>query len=72
MAKYFMMTMYIVAGAAIVSSFIMMGVQFYSMAEEQKAFEAAQAKTLRIRREQQWAREQEQKKQLEGAAKNGA
>jgi hypothetical protein len=72
MAKYFMMTMYIVAGAAIVFSFIMMGVQFYSMAEEQKAFEAAQAKTLRIRREQQWAREQEQKKQLEGAAKNGA
>jgi len=72
MAKYFMMTMYIVAGAAIGFSFIMMGVQFYSMAEEQKAFEAAQAKTLRIRREQQWAREQEQKKQLEGAAKNGA
>jgi hypothetical protein len=72
MAKYFMMTMYIVAGAAIIFSFIMMGVQFYSMAEEQKAFEAAQAKTLRIRREQQWAREQEQKKQLEGAAKNGA
>ena len=72
MAKYFMMTMYIVAGAAIVFSFIMMGVQFYSMAEEQKAFEAAQAKTLRIRREQQWAREQEQKKQLESAAKNGA
>lgn len=72
MAKYFMMTMYIVAGAAIVFSFIMIGVQFYSMAEEQKAFEAAQAKTLRIRREQQWAREQEQKKQLDAAAKNGA
>lgn len=72
MAKMFMLTMYIIAGAAIVFSFVMMGVQFYSMAEEQKAFEAAQAKTLRIRREQQWAREQEQKKQLEGAAKNGA
>jgi len=42
------------------------------MDQEEKAFEAAQAKTLRIRREQQWAREQEQKKQLETAAKNGA
>jgi len=72
MANYGMMALYLIAGAAIVSSFGMMGVQFYSMAEEQKAFEAAQAKTLRIRREQQWAREQEQKKQLEGAAKNGA
>ena len=72
MAKYGMMALYLIAGAAIVSSFGMMGVQFYSMAEEQKAFEAAQAKTLRIRREQQWAREQEQKKQLDAAAKNGA
>ena len=44
-----------------------MGVQFYSMAQEQKAFEAAQAKTLRIRREQQLAREQEQKKQTDTA-----
>jgi len=72
MAKMFLLSLYILAGAAIVSSFIMMGVQFYSMAEQQKEFEAAQAKTLRIRREQQWARDQEQKKQLEGAAKNGA
>ena len=72
MANYGMMALYLIAGAAIVSSFGMMGVQFYSMAEEQKAFGAAHAKTLRIRREQQWAREQEQKKQLESAAKNGA
>jgi hypothetical protein len=72
MAKMFMLTLYIIAGAAIVFSVIMMGVQFYKMDQEQKAFEAAQAKTLRIRREQQWAREQEQKKQLETAAKNGA
>ena len=72
MAGYVMLTMYILGGALVIFSFAMMGVQFYTMAEEQKAFEAAQAKTLRIRREQQWAREQEQKKQLEGAAKNGA
>jgi hypothetical protein len=72
MAKMLMLTMYIIAGAAIVFSFVMMGVQLYSMDQEQKAFEAAQAKNLRIRREQQWAREQEQKKQLDAAAKNGA
>jgi hypothetical protein len=72
MAKYFMMTMYTIAFGLIMSAFIMLGVQFYSMAEQQKEFEAAQAKALKIRREQQWAREQEQKKQVEAAAKNGA
>jgi hypothetical protein len=72
MAGYVMLTMYILGGALVISSFVMMGVQFYSMNQEQKAFEAAQAKTLRIRREQQLAREQEQKKQLDTAAKNGA
>jgi hypothetical protein len=72
MAQYGMLTMYIIGGALVISSFGMMGVQFYSMAQEQKAFEAAQAKRAKIIREQQWAREQEQKKQLEAAAKNGA
>jgi hypothetical protein len=67
MAGYVMLTMYILGGALVIFSFAMMGVQFYSMAEEQKAFEAAQAKTLRIRREQQLAREQEQKKQTDTA-----
>ena len=67
MAGYVMLTMYILGGALVISSFAMMGVQFYSMAQEQKAFEAAQAKTLRIRREQQLAREQEQKKQTNEA-----
>ena len=67
MAGYVMLTMYILGGALVIFSFAMMGVQFYSMAEEQKAFEAAQAKTLRIRREQQLAREQEQKKQTDPA-----
>jgi len=72
MAQYFMITMYTIAFGLIMSAFIMLGVQFYSMAEQQKEFEAAQAKALKIRREQQWAREQEQKKQIEAAAKNGA
>ena len=67
MAGYVMLTMYILGGALVIFSFVMMGVQFYSMAQEQKAFEAAQAKTLRIRREQQLAREQEQKKQTDTA-----
>ena len=72
MAQYFMITMYTIAFGLVISAFIMLGVQFYSMAEQQKEFEAAQAKALKIRREQQWLREQEQKKQLESAAKNGA
>lgn len=71
MAEYVMLAMYTLAGGIIITAFIMLGVQFYSMAEEQKAFEAAQARVLKIRREQQWAREQEQKKELEKAAKNG-
>lgn len=71
MAQYFMITMYTFAIGTVLTFVIMLGVQFYSMAEEQKAFEAAQAKALKIRREQQWAREQEQKKKLEVAAKNG-
>jgi len=72
MAKYFMITMYTIAFGLVISAFIMLGVQFYSMAEQQKEFEAAQAKRAKIIREQQWAREQEQKKQIEAAAKNGA
>jgi hypothetical protein len=72
MAQYFMITMYTIAFGLVISAFIMLGVQFYSMAEQQKEFEAAQAKALKIRREQQWLREQEQKKQVEAAAKNGA
>jgi hypothetical protein len=72
MAKYFMIAMYTIAFGLVVSAFIMLGVQFYSMAEQQKEFEAAQAKRAKIIREQQWAREQEQKKQLDAAVKNGA
>jgi hypothetical protein len=67
MAQYGMLAMYTLAGGIVITAFVMLGVQFYSMAEEQKAFEAAQAKALKIRREQQWAREQEQKKQTDEA-----
>jgi hypothetical protein len=72
MAKYMMISLYTIAFGLVISAFVMLGVQFYSMAEEQKAFEAAQIKRAKIIREQQWAREQEQKKQLDAAAKNGA
>ena len=67
MAQYGMLAMYTLAGGIVITAFIMLGVQFYSMAEEQKAFEAAQAKVLKIRREQQYMREQEQKKQTDAA-----
>ena len=71
MAKYFMLSLYVLSGGLVISAFIMLGVQFYSMAEEQKAFEAAQAKAQRIRKEQQYLRELEQKKELDKASKNG-
>jgi hypothetical protein len=69
MANYGMISMYIIGGSLVITSFVMLGLQFYGMAEEQKAFEAKQAHVLKIRREQQWAREQEQKKQLDKAAR---
>ena len=65
MADMFMMTLYMLAAAVIIAAFTMMGIQIYSMAEEQRAFEAKQARVLKIRREQQYQREQEQKKQIE-------
>lgn len=71
MAKYVMLALYVLSGGLVISAFVMLGVQFYSMAEEQKAFEAAQAKAQRIRREQQYLRELEQKKELDKASKNG-
>jgi len=72
MGQIFMGALYFVAGAVILFAIIMMSIQFYGMAQEQKEFEAKQARALRIRREQQYMREQEQKKQTEAAVKNGA
>jgi hypothetical protein len=71
MGQIFMGALYFVAGAVIIFAIIMMSIQFYGMAQEQKEFEAKQAKALRIRREQQYMREQEQKKQTEAASRNG-
>ena len=71
MASYGMLAMYIISGAIVVSAFIMIGIQIYSMAEEKKEFEAAQARVLKIRREQEYTREQERKQQAEAAAKTG-
>lgn len=72
MANLFMASLYLIGGAVIIAAFTMMGIQIYSMSEEQRAFEAKQARVLKIRREQQYQREQEQKKQTEAAVKNGA
>jgi len=71
MANYMMISLYTLASGIIITAFVMLGVQFYSMAEEQKAFEAAQVKALKIRREQQRQREQEQKDELAKAATSG-
>ena len=59
-------------GASIGTPFSQLKSYLASTPEQQKEFEAAQAKRAKIIREQQWAREQEQKKQLDAAAKNGA
>ena len=67
MAQYGMLSLYFIAGAIVIASFAMMGVQIYSMAEERKEFEAAQAKVLKIRREQEYMRQQEIKKQTDEA-----
>ena len=67
MAQYGMLAMYTLAAGIVITAFIMLGIQFYSMAEEQKEFEAKQAKVLKIRLEQQYMREQEQKKQTNEA-----
>lgn len=67
MAQYGMLSLYFIAGAIVIASFAMMGVQLYSMSEEKKQFEAAQAKVLKIRREQEYLRQQEQKKQTNEA-----
>ena len=71
MAQYGLLAMYIISGAIVISAFIMIGIQVYSMAEEKKEFEAAQARVLKIRREQEYTREQERKQQAEAAAKTG-
>jgi len=67
MAQYGMLSMYLISGGIVIASFAMMGVQLYSMAEDKKEFEAAQARVLKIRREQEYMRQQEIRKQTDEA-----
>ena len=67
MANYGMLTMYIISGAIVISAFVMVGIQVYSIAEDQKAFVAAKARVLKIRREQEYMRDLEIKKQTDNA-----
>jgi len=71
MAKYFMMTLYTLAFGIVISAFIMIGVQFYSMAEEQKAYEAKVLARQKVLRQQQNEREQKQKEELAKAVTSG-
>jgi hypothetical protein len=72
MGQIFMGALYFVGVAVVMFAVIMMSIQFYSMSQEQAELDAKRATALRIRREHQRAREQEQKKQTEAAVKNGA
>ena len=71
MAQYGMLSLYVLAGGVVITAFVMMGVQFYSMAEEQKAYEAKVLARQKVLRQQQYDREQEQKKELAKAATSG-
>jgi hypothetical protein len=72
MGQIFMGALYFVGVAVILFAVIMMSIQFYSMSQEQAELDAKRAIAAKIRRDQQWAREQERKKQTEAAVKNGA
>ena len=71
MAKYMMITFYTVGFGIVFSAFVMLGVQFYSMAEEQKAYEAKVAARQKVLRQQQNEREQKLKEELAKAATSG-
>jgi len=67
MAEFGMIGIYIVAFGFLITVIVMLGLQFYGMAEEKKAYEAKQLRYDQIRRQQQQQRQLE----LEEAAKNG-
>jgi len=67
MAQFGMMGIYIVAFGFLITVIVMLGLQFYGMAEEKKAYEAKQLRYDQIRKQQQQQRQFE----LEEAAKNG-
>lgn len=59
MAEYVMLSMYILAAAIVISAFVALGVQLYSMAEEQRAYEIKQQRYELVRRQQQRQRQLE-------------
>lgn len=67
MAEYGMLAMYILAAAIVISAIVALGVQFYSMAEEKRAYEIKQQRYELVRRQQQRQRQLE----AEAAARNG-
>lgn len=71
MAQYMMISLYALAGGVVITAFVMMGVQFYSMAEEQKAYEAKVLARQKVLRQQQNEREQKQKDELAKAVTSG-
>ena len=67
MAQFGMMGTYIIAFGFLITVIVMLGLQFYGMAEEKRAYEAKQLRYEQIKRQQQQQRQLE----LEEAAKNG-
>jgi hypothetical protein len=67
MAEFGMMGTYIIAFGFLITVIVMLGLQFYGMAEEKRAYEAKQLRYEQIKRQQQQQRQLE----LEEAAKNG-
>ena len=67
MTQFGMMGIYIVTFGFLITVIVMLGLQFYGMAEEKKAYEVKQLKYEQIKRQQQQQRQLE----LEEVAKNG-
>jgi hypothetical protein len=67
MTQFGMMGIYIVTFGFLITVIVMLGLQFYGMAEEKKAYEVKQLKYEQIKRQQQQQRQLE----LEEAARNG-
>jgi len=67
MSQFGMMGIYIVTFGFLITVIVMLGLQFYGMAEEKKAYEVKQLKYEQIKRQQQRQRQLE----LEEAARNG-
>jgi hypothetical protein len=67
MTQYGMAGLYIICFGFLITIIIMLGLQFYNMAEEKREYEVKQLKYQQIKRQQQRQRQME----LEAAARNG-